>query len=192
MGISSAYGDINNSKLFYSPGFDFEATFKKHRNMRWSWVCDFLTAGLTGDSKDFKNVFPDNAHYKFNSRLWQLGFSAEFNFFNYGWGYDYKNTSRLSPFISAGAGLGVVTGDGKSAVTLSVPIGAGIKYKFAPRWNATVKMVFGKMISDKADGVEDPFTIKSDAWKNTDWYSTLSFGITYEFGAYGIKCNNLD
>ena len=151
-----------------------------------------LTAVLLGDSKILKKVFPGYGKYSLNSGLGRLGAVAEFNFFNYGWGYDYKNTTRLSPYLSAGVAVGVVTGNEKSAATLSIPLGLGVKYKIAPRLNAAAKLVVGKMITDKADGIADPYTIKSDMWKNTDWYSTVTFSITYEFGARGFKCNNLD
>lgn len=191
LGISSAYGDINQGGFFYHPKIEMEAVFRYHYNLRWAFVGEFLSAGLAGDSNDFSNRFPENAHYAFNRRLWQIGGNAEFNFLNYGIGYDYKNMSRISPFVTVGIGLGVVTGEGSGDFAFSIPLGAGVKYKFAPRWNANLKLVFAKMLTDTADRVDDPYGIESTPWKNTDWYSTLSVSVTYEFGLRKRKCNNL-
>lgn len=191
-GVSSAYGDINQGKFFYNPGVAFEATFRYNRNLRWAFLGEFLTAGLRGDSRDFENVFPGDAQLSFSSRLWQAGASAEFNFLNYGWGYDYRNTSRISLFLSLGIGIGAVSGNRETAFSFSLPMGAGLKYKFAPRWNAVLKVTFAKMLTDKSDGIEDPYPIESSGWKNTDWYSTCTVGVTYEFGIRKRKCNNLE
>lgn len=192
LGIGSAYGDLNQGRFFYSPSFETEFLFRYNKNMRWAYTAELMSTGLRGNSDDFANRFPNEMDYAFNRRLWQLGGSLEFNFLNYGWGYDYLNCSRFSPFLVIGAGLGVVSGDGKPAFSFAIPLGAGVKYKFAPRWNAVMKITFAKMLTDKADQLNDLYDIESTAWKNTDWYSTLSVGVTYEFGFKRRKCNNLD
>ena len=190
LGLSSAYGDINQGQLMYNPKVSLSALLRVHRGLRWSHLYELESLGLAGYSSEFDNKFIDEKNYSFSSRLWQLSWSAEYNFLNYGWGYDYRNTSRLSPFLSLGVGVGVVSGNEQSALTLTIPIGVGIKYKFAPRWNFTARMVFAKTFTDKADGVKDPYNIESDGMKNTDWYSNLSFSISYEFGKFCIKCYN--
>ena len=45
--------------------------------------------------------------------------------------------------------------------------------------------------SDKLDGADlaDPYGIKSSFAKNTDWYSTLTFTITYEFSKRCEVCH---
>ena len=190
LGMSTAYGDINQSKLFYNPGLAVEATFRYKYNLRWAFTGELLSAGLAGDSRDFSNRFPAEADYKFASRLWQLSGNAEFNFFNYGIGATYRNLKSITPFISVGVGLGAVSGDG-SGFSFSIPLGLGLKYRFAPRWNLTAKLSFAKTFNDKADGIRDPYDIESSGAKNTDWYSTLSVGVSYEFGARRRICNNL-
>jgi hypothetical protein len=190
LGMSTAYGDINQGKLFYNPGFAFDATFRYKYNLRWAFTGELLTAGLAGDSKDFANRFPDDVRYTFSSRLWQLSGNAEFNFFNYGIGASYRNLTRFTPYISVGLGLGGVSGSG-SGFSFSLPLGVGVKYRFAPRWNMTARWVFAKTFTDKADGIKDPYGIVSSGGKNSDWYSTLGVGVSYEFGSRRRICNNL-
>ncbi|MEG1585739.1 MAG: DUF6089 family protein [Bacteroidales bacterium] len=191
-GISSAYGDLNQSGFFYNPRVAVDMHFRYKYNLRWAFTGEFLSAGLAGKSKDFSNQFPNGAVYAFNNRLWQLSGNAEFHFFNYGIGAEYRNMSAVSPFLSVGMGLGMVTGGAKNEFSFSLPLGIGVKYKFAPRWNLMAKMVFAKSFTDKADGIEDPYAIESSGAKNTDWYSTLQVGVSYEFGLRKRKCNNLD
>ncbi len=46
-------------------------------------------------------------------------------------------------------------------------------------------------LSDKLDGVEDPYGIKSNGmFKNTDCYSTLRLSVTYDIMAKCKTCNN--
>ena len=38
----------------------------------------------------------------------------------------------------------------------------------------------------------DLYQIKSSFLKNTDWYSTLTFSISYEFGRRCVTCHRID
>ena len=190
-GLSCSYGDVNQWKPFYAPSSAFEAKFRYHQNLRWSWCVDFLSAGLKGNTLDFSNVIPGYEEYSYKSRLWQIGGSTEFNFLNYGMGENYRNLSRFTPFISLGIGIGGTSVDGKG-FGLQIPMGVGMKYKLAPRVGVSLKLVVAKSFSDKFDGVKDPYKIESSALKNTDWYSTLSIGVSYEFGKRICDCYNLD
>ena len=48
-----------------------------------------------------------------------------------------------------------------------------------------------KVFSDRLDGdnLVDPIGIKSSFAKNTDWYSTLTFTISYEFSKRCAQCH---
>ena len=192
LGLSSYYGDLNGTRFFYKPSFAFEGIFRYQYNMRWAFVGEFLTAGLRGDSRDFDSHFPEQAQYAFSSRLWQLAGRSEFHFLNYGIGPSYKNMRRLSPFISAGIGLGIVSGDGENSFSFSIPLGVGVKYRIAPRWGVGLRFDFAKQLTDQADGIKDPMGIESGLFKNTEWYSTLQMSVCYQFGLQPGKCHNRD
>jgi hypothetical protein len=207
-GMSVAYGDVNKSKVLYNPGFVGALQFRYNHNLRWAFAAELGSYGLKGDSRDFDNHYPGDAEYSFDRRLWQLSLRPEFSFRNYGWGNDFREKQRLVPFVTAGIGLGVASGDsymfpasseessaepipteGGSSFVFSIPIGAGFKWKVAPRWNVQATCLFTKTFTDKTDGVVDAMGIKSGAMKNTDWVGTLTLGVTYSFGERCVTCN---
>ena len=48
-----------------------------------------------------------------------------------------------------------------------------------------------KVLSDRVDmkQLDDPYLIPSSLVKNTDWFSTLVFTISYDFGFKSLPCN---
>jgi hypothetical protein len=187
-GMSVTYGDLNKSKLFYKPGFAGSAQFRYNHNLRWAFAASLDSYGLKGDSWDFDNHYPSDTHYWFDCRLWQLTLRPEFSFRNYGWGNDFREKQRLVPFVTAGIGLGLTSSNNK--FVFFIPVGAGFKWKVAPRWNVQATWLFTKTFSDATDGIDDPYGIESGAMKNTDWVGTLSVGISYSFGLRCVTCNS--
>ena len=192
VGASVAYGDINKSRPLYNPTLAADIVFRYNYSLRWSFVADLASYGLRGDSRDFGNVYPDGAQPSIDSRYWQLALRPEFNFRNYGWGNDFREKSRLVPFLTMGLGVGVADSGDKNAFAVSLPLGAGMKWKAAPRVNVQLTCLFTKTFSDNTDGLKDPFGIESKALKNTDWVGALMLGVTFEWGTRCIKCNNHD
>lgn len=190
VGMSVAYGDVNKTKPLYDAAMAMDIVFRYNHNLRWAFVADVGSYGLKGDSHDFGNSYPGGASYVFDRRLWHLGLRPEFNFWNYGWGNDFREKKRLVPFVTMGVGAGFASGDGDTAWAITVPLGAGMKWKMARRWNVQLTCLFTKTFSDKVDGVDDPMGIESDALKNTDWVGSLTVGITYDFGTRCTTCNN--
>ena len=81
---------------------------------------------------------------------------------------------------------------GGGYVSFDASLGAGVKYKIAPRWNISLEFAMHKTLGDSFDGkaLADPYHIESSVLKNTDWFSTTLFSITYEFGRKKEICNN--
>lgn len=190
-GISSYWGDANYTSLIYRPGFTGGAVFRYVIDYRWAIRANLSVAMLSGDTADSPNILPNKAAYKFNTTLFDAGCRAEFNFFNYGIGYAYRNTSRISPYITAGIAFCAGFPEGNNFFTVNIPIGIGVKYKVAERWNLGLEFAMHKVIGDKIDNkqLDDPYLIPSSALKNTDWFSTLVFTITYDFGFKTLPCN---
>lgn len=188
-GMSWAYGDINKNKAFYNPAMAGSLLVRYNANPRWSFVTDISTYGIKGDSKDFDNAFPNDSHYKFDNRVWQLSFRPEFHFWNYGWANDYREKKHLAPFLTAGIGGGYSNGDGQTGALLCLPIGGGAKWKMTPRLNAQLTCLFTRTFGDKVDGLKDPYNVGSNAFANSDWIGSIVLSITFDFKERCFDCN---
>lgn len=74
-----------------------------------------------------------------------------------------------------------------------MPLGLGVKYKIGPRLNLGLEWAVHFSLSDKLDGVKDPYGIESSGlFKNTDCYSALQLTLTYSFMAKCRTCHNAD
>lgn len=150
---------------------------------------------LKGSSADSNTYYPDYAasQYRFNKTLVDAGVTYEYNFWPYGTGQDYRGAKRFTPFIFAGLGATYAGGEGNSAFTANVPIGLGVKYKAGKRLNVALEWTEHFSMSDKLDGVKDPYGIKSSGlFKNTDCYSAIQLTLTYSFMPKCRTCHNED
>ena len=117
---------------------------------------------------------------EFNHRITEADLRFEYNFWAYGTGNEYRGSKRFAPFIIAGLGATFYGGPEKGA-TMNVPLGAGVKYKIGKRLNLTAEWAMRFTLSDNLDGSKDPMGIKSSGlFKNTDCYSALQIGLTYD------------
>lgn len=84
-----------------------------------------------------------------------------------------------------------VSGGPKDVWTAHVPLGLGVKYKLGDRVNLGLEWAANFSLSDKLDGVVDPYLVKSSGlFKNTDGYSALLVTLTYSFQAKCRTCHN--
>lgn len=194
IGMTGYVGDANSGNMWKSPGVDGELLFRYILNPRLALKTSFYASSLRGNSADSSDVLPDNASYSFSTTLFELSESFEFNFFNFGIGETYRKLRRWSPYITAGLGVGVWQTGGATSASLLIPLGAGVKFKVTKRLNLGFEFLMKKVFSDRVDGAElsDPYGIKSSFAKNTDWYSTMSLTVSYEFGQRCAACNYKD
>lgn len=149
----------------------------------------------------------ERGDYTFKNSLIDFAATYEYNFFPYGTGRDYRGAKRVTPFISLGLGFTYVnskqgtvdlaeagavpesttigapqmTGS-KHVFTANLPLAFGVKCKLTERLNLNAEWAFHLTLSDKLDGVKDPYRIKSSGiCKNTDCYSNLQISLTYSF-----------
>ena len=191
VGMTGYLGDANTANLFQHPGWDVTALLRYIANPRFAFKTNFYVGSISGNSADMTNVFPNDMTFKFRSTFYEVGELAEFNFFNYGMGERYRKLKRVSPYITAGLSVLVWSVDGKANATMAIPFGVGVKYKPSRRVNLGLEFLMKKTLSDKVDGEigADPYGIKHSFMKNTDWISTLSFTISYEFSERCRACN---
>ena len=187
IGMTGYLGDANTANLWQNPGWNAEILFRYILNPRFNFKTNFYVGGLRGNSAQMKDVFPTHENYKFSSTFYELGETVEFHFFNYGMGETYRQLKRWTPYIVAGLSVMAYNPGDKFGVSMAIPLGIGFKYKPALRWNLGLEFLMKKTFTDKLDGpaLDDPQGIKSAFMKNTDWYSTLTFTVSYEFSKRG-------
>lgn len=193
-GMTGYLGDANTANLYQRPGWDVELFLRYIINPRLGLKTNFYAGGLSGNSESMENVFPDGLNYKFSTTFYELGELFEFNFFEYGIGESYRKLKRITPYITAGLSVTMWTVEKSLFAGLTIPLGIGVKFKVNERMNLGLEFLMKKVFSDKLDGEQlaDPYTIRSAFAKNTDWYSTLTLTISYEFSKRCAVCNYKD
>ena len=191
LGLTSYEGDFNGN-IFRQPQLMGSVMAKYKKNPRMAWALSLGYGQLKGSSKNVQTWYPELADnpIEFTSKLWNLDVRFEYNFWPYGTGREYHGARRFTPFIALGFGLAMGKVESTS-VGGQLPIGAGVKYKIADRLNLAAEWTMHFTGSDKLDGVEDPYGIKSNGiFKNTDCYSDLRVSLTYDLWEKCKTCNN--
>ena len=199
VGLTNYLGDFNGELLKgYQPA---AALVYRHVYSPYSALkLDLGYATLKGSSTDVSTFYPDADEpttlldYHFKRNLIDLNAAYEYNFLPYGTGRDYRGAQRFTPYVFIGIGITYATGDGQdAAVTANIPLGVGVKYKIGQRINLGLEWAFHPSLSDKLDGMADPYGVKSSGiFKNTDSYSTLRLSLTYSFSPKCPTCNKDD
>lgn len=191
IGMTGYLGDANTSNLWSNPGFDGMLLFRYMRSPRIAFKTGFYVGTLTGNTENMTDVLPNGDQFKFSTTFFELCEMFEFNFFNYGIGERYRRLKRWSPYVTAGVGATLWTTDGYTGGAFTLPFGIGGKYKINERLNLGLEFLMKKTFADRLDGpmLSDPHAIKSGFAKNTDWYSTLSVTLSYEFSKRCATCN---
>lgn len=177
-GLLNYTGDFNGNLLKGMQPW-FALTAKYRLNPRMGLALNIGTGKIKGSTDDVDIWYPTE-HYEFNHQLTEVDLRYEYHFWAYGTGQEYRGARRLVPFITLGLGLTHHSGE-NSGITANLPIGAGIKWKMAPRLNLTAEWVMRFTPSDKLDGREDIYGIKSSGlFKNADCYHAFQVSVTYD------------
>lgn len=191
IGMTGYLGDANDANLYRNPSWDLEVLFRYIANPRWGFKTNFYTGGLRGNTEQMANVLPAGENFKFSTTFYELGEMAEFNFFNYGMGERYRKLKRFSPYITGGLSVTLWSVGGETTAGFTLPFGIGAKFKINRRLNLGLEFLMKKVFTDRLDGpqLDDPIGIKSSFIKNTDWYSTLTITLSYEFSKRCATCH---
>lgn len=196
LGGSFYLGDANYSGMFKNLNVMGGALWRYNINPRMAVKANFAIARISGDTSGGDNKFP-GGDVDFSRTLYDLGAQFEYNFFAYGEGSGYQRTHRFTPYIFGGLGATYAPEPYENVFTANIPLGVGVKYKFAPRLNLGCELSFRLTLSDKLDvtsveppQLEDPYGIKSSGMKNKDSYSFLMIFLTYDISPKYRKCNN--
>ncbi|MDE5632844.1 MAG: hypothetical protein K2I54_08575, partial [Muribaculaceae bacterium] len=83
---------------------------------------------------------------------------------------------------------------GNTSEAPTLPLGVGLKFTATQRPNLGLEFIMTKEFGDHVDGpdLSDLNQIKTAFYKNTDWFSRLTVGISYEFGPRCETCHYVD
>lgn len=144
---------------------------------------------IKGSSDNVATWYPQG-RYEFGTKMVDAGVCYEYNFWPFGTGREYRGAKRITPYVTPGLDI-AYHGGPKKGIAVNLPIGAGIKYKIGDRLNLAAEWRIHFTLSDKLDGVSDPYGIKSNGiFKNTDCFSILLVALTYDLWAKCKTCNN--
>lgn len=187
-------GDANYTTPFKDMGLSAGVVGRFILNPRMAIKCDLAMGKISGDTRTIDNAFPYGAECSFERTVYDLGAQFEYNFWPYGNGLSYKESRRFTPYALGGLGFTYADKPAESVFAMNLVLGAGVKYKFAPRWNVGCEFSMRFTSTDKLDvpaneGLQlaDPYQIKGGLWKNKDSYSFVSLTLTYDLWP---KCNN--
>jgi len=195
-GLSMYLGDANQTALLKGFNPAGGVVFRRNFNFRWALKTDLMMGRITGDTKNTDNVFPNHGETSFSRSFFELGGQIEFNFLPYSDKYAYLNTSKIAPYLLTGLGITAASGN-RTFGSLHLPLGLGVKYKIKNRVNLGLEYAVHKLFSDSFDApdkegfnLDNPYKIQSGSFKNKDWYNTLMFSVTWDFGPNDRKCTN--
>ena len=197
-GGSFYMGDANWSRPFKDMRFAGAVVARQLFNPHMAVKYDFAVAGIAGDTRDFAGKFPGGGQATFSRTLFDIGAQFEYNFLPYGTGGGYRDTRRVTPYITGGVGLTFAPAPADFVGSLNFPLGRGVKWKAARRLNVGAEFTFRFSMTDKLDVTDrgpftlnDPYNIKSRGIKNKDTYAFVTIFITYDICPKGTICNNL-
>jgi len=188
LGTGFYMGDANYSSLYKKSQLAGGLLFRYNLNPRMALKFDLMYSGIAGNALELKNKYPNVAGQKwdFKESVIDLGCQYELHFFGYGTGSGYKGHKRFTPYIQLGLGLTY----GNKTVTMNVPVGFGVKYKLKERLNIGLDWCMHFSMSDKLDGISDPYSIKSGFLKNKDSYCLTKVYVSFDLSPRYRECNN--
>ena len=194
-GTSFYMGDAYRSSLFQHPGIAGGLLMRYNISLHWAVKANILAGTVSGNSAGSGNSFPYGASHAFRRSFAETGAQVEFNFLPYSDRYGYLQTSRYTPYLLAGGGITAATGE-RLFLNVSIPLGAGFKYKLKNRMNIGIEFSMRKLFGDDFDVTQDgtepdlehPYGIRSSLLKNQDWYSLTMIFLTWDFGLRRDPC----
>jgi hypothetical protein len=176
-GVTSYIGDINPSRLLYSPlpagGVFYRYNFHPRHAIRGN----LLLGGLRADDLDFNNSFQQSRAALFSGMIGELSAQFEFNFL------PFTTQGKLwdfSPYFAAGAGVAFVNSSSFSYQPV-IPFSAGFKVNIYKNMGLEAEYGFRKTFYDNFDGLKDLVAPSDFAWlHNNDWYSFAGIALTWK------------
>jgi hypothetical protein len=154
-----------------------------------SFRMGFLQGGLEGDDANSSDAGIRKRGYKISTNMSELTILTEWQLPSYGKSGQGIFKPSVTPFVFAGVGFSSRDKDPKAPADrypdpfpefdskksfISIPIGGGIKYQFAPNFTTSLEWGLRATFSDYVDGV----SLNANPLKN-DYYMIGAIAFTY-------------
>lgn len=184
-GISTYFGDINHSKLFYAPlpsaGFFYRYNLHPRQSVKFSLYHGMFSA----DDADFNNDFQQTRMSSFNGNVTELVSQFEFNFFSYS---TMGKRWEFSPYFATGIGVSLFDSQ-EFSVQPVIPLTIGFKVNIHKNMGLELEHGFRKTFYDNFDGLKD--NVSPDDYAllhNNDWYCFSGISFTWKIYNRSVNC----
>lgn len=126
--------------------------------------------------------------YIYNT-LWSADVVVEFNFFRFGAKQYDERIRQITPYIFLG--FGGSEGEGWKGGGFYIPVGIGMKWKFAKHWTMTLAWQQQIYFTDDLENkkrMDNPKGLNGSNILNNDFTSNLTLGIVFEFAQAKKPC----
>ena len=194
MGGTSFYSGDAGHELFRNMQPAYSLLLRYNLSRRFTVKADVGCCGIEGSTAGKENTFLHGETVDFKRRLTDATAAIEFNFYEFGAPEYVPGASRITPYVVAGAGCTLYQTD-RLQGAVCLPVGIGLKYKFANRFNLGVDLTYRMTLADDLDYAEgksfqldDPYGVESSWNANQDSYFVLKFYLSYDFMYIGSVC----
>jgi hypothetical protein len=200
-GISYYQGDVNPSRLFYSPMPTGGGFLRYTVNQRWQTRMAVVGGYLTGNDRDFSNKYQFIRNHSFSTPLVELSGTVEFNF------KPFKLEDRkkfYSPYIYVGGAFFLAT-NASQQYGPAIPFGMGIKLNFLKMFTFGMEWGYRKTFTDGLDKLtwykDIPVSELTEEYRlpkqigyarQRDWYSFVLVSLSFKLYSYDKVCHLYD
>lgn len=180
-------GDANG-RIFQNVREAYGAQFRYRFTPRWSLAAYAMQHTIAGRYLEQDGLW--------RNHMINVDVTAEFNFFRFGKQPYDKNYKPISPYLFLGIGASVYGQEwGLNHLTGYVPVGFGLKWKFADRWGLNIKWQHNIYFTDRleqADDMDNTYGLNGSNWFNCDVTSQLTVGLVLEFAKTKKICKQCE
>jgi hypothetical protein len=176
-GVSSYIGDINPSRLLYSPLPAGGIFYRLNLNPREALRTNIFIGGIRANDLDFKNAFQQARGASFSGTVGEWALQFEFNFFPYS---TQGKRWNFTPYFAGGAGIAFINTASFTYVPV-IPFSFGFKINVFKNIGLEAEYGFRKTFYDNFDGLKD-LVAPSDLGSihNNDWYTFTGIAVTWK------------
>ena len=208
LGTSYYLGDLNPGTQFRNPHLALGGIVRYVLTDRVVFKGTAMFGTISGEypQKKVKLNERNTNRYSFERSLLDVAAMVEYNFMSYD--HRFISNTNFTPYLTFGIGTTIYnrytidsgSGDGDPVFVLSLPFGAGVKYKLTDWIRIGAEWTFRKTSVDDLDVVPDgnspvdpadPFGFgHTSSIHNNDWYSFAGVYVTFNLFRRKNECKS--